>query len=221
MSKLVLPFSFANGMGGMPMDWFVANVNAIENFYNGMIDSSNIYLRQLDAAHVLNATLLDENFGDGVIVAAALTTTPGSLITYDKISAGAFSPAQLAPVNGQDNIKVLRTATDNTKQVRIIRGCHPASIQLNEDYTCYQTATIWSVSCVDGDPGFKEAPYLIFGQFVPDTADWDKATRPLTAVPFNISTVSCEWHISVAQGSSNLPDIAGVVSFTIYDLGGF
>jgi hypothetical protein len=62
---------------------------------------------------------------------------------------------------------------------------------------------------------------LIFGAFVAEDADWASATVPLTVVPYNITAELCRWHISVGQGSSNLPDISGKIYFTIYDLGGF
>jgi len=223
MSDFKAPYSFPH-IGPLLIDRFNGDLDAVENFVNGDLDSTNMRPDVIDSAHIAAGEINGLHFGDQVVIASKLSTA--SPIEKESISAesiGALLTSGAAAASG--NIRSLFVGTGNTYKMRIITGRAPASTLITFNTSgltqLYQIAGPydWADICSNGaNLLFSSTPSLI----IPDLTIWSESAPPkkvsVTAYP---TTTQVTFGVYLELQFLNLSNLTGYIDFTIIDIGGY
>jgi len=230
--KLAIPYSFVSIADPY---WFLADLYAVRDFYNGLIDDYNVKESNITTAKIKDGEIKGHHFEDLAATNAKFKSVGHNPATADKIQQASIGPFDMRGDTGGDganNVKGLFTPSDNQRTIKVWTGVTD-TITLDATARSQITdALLWS-DLISGFSGFlnKNGVTNLWGEVSPDVlvfATIEILTgsanfiRPVWMIPFTVTDTSVRFLLSVTNyetSSWNLPNATIKILIEVWDIG--
>lgn len=223
--KLTAPYSFASIADP---NWFLADLYAVRNFYNGLIDDYNVKDFAIMTGKVKDGEINGSHFVDYAVNNTKFKSSGHNPATADKIQSQSIGSYDMRADTGADaanNVKGLWTPSGNTKKVRVLNGVTPGITLDTSSYWMSTENYSWSDILTNGNPGFSEEPTFIFTRAIGiSKADLTFITETFFIRPFDVSAAGVSFLIvrdPSLLAAKYLPDMSINIGVEVWDIGGY